>query len=128
MILHARDLRLGNLVSENDINGNVQFIRINLRYLELLEDEPGLFDPILLTMELLKNCEFEDVSNGIGLKLFEGYAFIKYLNKFPLILEIDGRKLPLHEVQYLHQLQNIYFALTGMELLFSDLKNVNRKN
>lgn len=74
-------------------------------------------NPIPLTLEWLERMGFKKVPNGVGLLVLEGYVEISSLfTGFPLTLGIDGSRMPLHQVKYVHQLQNLYFALTGEDL------------
>ena len=75
--------------------------------------------PIPLNPEILEKCGFEKCKNGIELICFNECNNIIIASLFtglPLTLEIDGTRFPLYHIKYLHQLQNLYFALTGKEL------------
>jgi len=80
----------------------------------------GKIEPIRLTEEWLLKFGFADNKYN-GLELFlsneEKYYSIRYMfNSFPLVLDTDGNRFPLRNIQHVHQLQNLYFALTGSEL------------
>jgi hypothetical protein len=71
-------------------------------------------NPIPLTSEILEKC---------GFKLRDGY-----LKNYPLysITSQNGKEqiqitgyMSLPQIKYLHQLQNLYFALTGKELIIN---------
>ena len=72
--------------------------------------------PILLTPEILVKCGFEkgretcylriESDYGCEINMFEGKTFLQ---------DVDGGNIGV-EIKYLHQLQNLYFALTGEEL------------
>ena len=76
-------------------------------------------NPIKLTEEILLKCGFEKVKNKIDifekkrLRLFIGSRgqFLAYL-----IEEDTTSAHYINSYEYLHQLQNLYFALTGEEL------------
>lgn len=79
-------------------------------------------DPIPLTEELLRNCGFEKKHYG-GNVDFERWwhknltsigTFRKPFNEQCLYDD----KTRTVQIKYLHQLQNLYFALTGEELSF----------
>lgn len=115
------EIRIGNLAMSQDGNvlscmgitahnhehRGVFWYGDELGFYESIED----MKPIPLTEEWLVKFGFE---NG-ELLVFEGYVLFK---KFPdiITLEIDGNRMPLHGFKYVHQLQNLYFALTGEEL------------
>lgn len=71
------------------------------------------FEPIPLTPEILQKCGFKknNVRNGY------------YHSKLELSVYFDDKKLSIlsferYEKLYLHELQNLVFALTGEELIF----------
>lgn len=68
-----------------------------------------IFEPIHLTEEWLLKFGFRS-NNGYPLKLLCGYIKIRNGVWF-----FKYNKLDI-ELQYVHQLQNLYFALTGNEL------------
>jgi len=65
-------------------------------------DREDQIDPIPLTMEILEKCGFSGAWTTIN----------------GLDGNLMGVKLPEleYEIKYVHQLQNLYFALTGNEL------------
>jgi hypothetical protein len=75
------------------------------------------FNPIPLTEEILLKCGFEHITEGL-----------RYADKNHLIVNGDKDWLFMPfctndidcyiPIKYLHQLQNLYFALTGEELEF----------
>ena len=112
-MIKPNELRIGNYFFDED--GNEK--QIGYSDLVSLELTVLHFNPIPLTPEILERCGFEKGNDNLSLKVFEGYvSILLILNTFPLVLEIDGSRMPLHRVKYLHQLQNLYFSLTGEEL------------
>jgi len=117
--MKASELRIGNLVMDGkDIE------QVNARMIDMLVKIEADFDPIPLTEEWLlklgfKQCGYEMLSwkhetllpsfnlDGINWADFDepDYQFLNY-KVADEILRID----------YVHQLQNLYFALTGEEL------------
>jgi hypothetical protein len=97
----------------------------------LFEGEmPSFYDhecePIPLTPEILERCGFEEIYKsdftirfdyklngkiGAGWNLINGHFHVRYI----------GEKFT--HVKHLHQLQNLYFALTGRELEIKELQN-----
>lgn len=83
--------------------------------------------PVPLTPEILEKCGFEKFQYGDSTAL-EGYVtngriiikgFLTPDNYFNLL----GYKQDHSIIQYLHQLQNLYFALAGEELQVRELVN-----
>jgi hypothetical protein len=117
--MKASELRIGNLVMDGkDIE------QVNARMIDMLVKIEADFEPIPLTEEWLlklgfKQCGYEMLSwkhetllpsfdlDGINWADFDepDYQFLNY-KVADEILRID----------YVHQLQNLYFALTGEEL------------
>lgn len=114
--MKANELRIGNLV-RNNMNGEI------LKPCDVLCDgintdnyeglNYGFIEPIPLNEEWLLKFGFEIVNGWDDYKGykkdeveietdFNNQEFSNYINK---------------KVQYVHQLQNLYFALTGIELL-----------
>lgn len=78
------------------------------------------FEPIPLTEEWLLKMGFEDVN----FKGTYGFQFLdmclsiyKSYGVWRIVFEKADRML---KIKYVHQLQNLYFALTGQELTLSD--------
>jgi len=119
--MQANELRIGNLLM--DVSGHVGYVtQINEDKTVKIRTNEGvlitwmradLFQPIPLTEEILLKCGFEyDELN---------YFYSLYYNNFKLEFHFDEQyEFWLNdismEVKYLHQLQNLYFALTGKEL------------
>jgi hypothetical protein len=74
------------------------------------------FEPIPLTPEILEKCGF-DKGMGIDHK-FQGLRLRLWKNNDWILLNTNGCDLypRMPTIKYLHQLQNLYFALTGKEL------------
>jgi hypothetical protein len=109
--MKANELRVGNWI-----------IGCNGKYLQICEDgmeilmgarNYGDFDLIPLTHEILKKAGFVSFEDGwYGLTPFrKGYMWT--WNIYDRHLQWNGNIVPC---QYLHQLQNLYYALTGEEL------------
>jgi len=117
--MKASELRIGNLVMDGK-----EIEQVNARMIDMLVKIEADFDPIPLTEEWLlklgfKQCGYEMLSwkhetllpsfnlDGINWADFDepDYQFLNY-KVADEILRID----------YVHQLQNLYFVLTGEEL------------
>lgn len=102
-MMNANELRLGNFVLEE--SKRVQLSEDDLEVLFAARNYAD-YEPIPLTPEILEKCGFEKGEKGFW---FTGG--IEY-NLEKNLLEGFGYCL----IEYLHQLQNLYFALTGEEL------------
>jgi hypothetical protein len=117
-MLNAQELRLGNWVQETNSKGKTFYAKMNIDFLETLLVEPDIFDPIPLTPEILERCgfvkheKFDFYKNYIALsEKFQNNWVVAEFNR------IDGQGHLLRvSFSSLHQLQNLYFSLTGQEL------------
>lgn len=112
-MIKASELRIGNWLTLEYLNGkkrNVQIIEIGIK------DDFLNFEPIPLTPEILEACGFE--REGITSLSLDGFPL--YLKIIENSVECWGfhyvGKLIKIPCQHLHQLQNLFFALTGEEL------------
>lgn len=141
--MNAQELRLGNLVW-NDVQKIPVAVDMKILNEQYYFDKGApnyhSWEPIPLTYDWLVKAGFElrrkSVSLNVGGELFE-YAEItvkdlgEYSKRNFIIWHkkntgwtIDGvvRNIELsHFIQNVHQLQNLYFALTGQEIEFKEL-------
>jgi len=115
--MKASELRIGNWVCDIYQEEEFQLDIVDMCDMDINGDLYRV-DPIPLTEEwLLKFCVRQDVKNFL-FKVLDGYNWVEerngeylwFINRFNFHL-----KAPL---KYVHQLQNLYFALTGEELTF----------
>ena len=113
--LQSKDLRIGNLVYDAAENIH-QITSINGVDLGLLgcSIELRFAKPILLTEEWLLKLGFKKD------KVDETYYNGNFQIMLPYFFQYKTSLIDHIIVKYVHQLQNIYFALTGEEL---ELKN-----
>jgi len=122
--MDAKDLRIGNLVNYSDQFGIWQDSIRELRSdYAMLTNHGAQFDynglkPILLTDEWLLKFGFERLNNA-----YQAPGKKSYLNPgFSLWNPVGESEFTLNDTvlcpktEYVHQLQNLYFALTGTEL------------
>lgn len=115
-MIQAEQLRIGNLII-NPIQG---IIKVNTTIMSRVNNlnslikqglltKEDIFKPIPLTEDILLKCGFED----------RGHYFVIY-GKIALEVFEKGFTLCNHEykpfIMYLHELQNLYYALTKQEL------------
>jgi len=116
----ANELRIGNWVSYGDNKfKKVDFgvlIEIHQQSLATHNDYGIRIQPIPLTSEILEKCGFIkndiDVYSTIEINDFE---IQENENVFRFSVN-DGEYNLGKEIKFVHQLQNLYFALTGEEL------------
>ena len=75
-------------------------------------------EPIELSGEIMLKFGFIEFFHGI----YSTWAFEEFSNNFSVDQDSDGFNFQIYggwlELNYVHQLQNLYFALTGEELKF----------
>lgn len=113
--MNANELRIGNFLTHIKSGKYIQFK--SFEGLHNVYMNPEVYAPIPLTEEILLKCEFED-------EMLE-WSIIRDVNEISFAGEFDGENfeftagegIPLsRKIKYLHELQNLYFALTGKEL------------
>ena len=111
-MIQANELRIGNLVEYNGEVVNIVGITeehpfINMITIDYLEYEE--IRPIPLTKEIFKSIENQLVKKGFSYSFYDGKITL-YLSD---VLELKS--------EYLHLLQNLYFALTNTELTYENI-------
>jgi hypothetical protein len=117
-MINANELRIGDIILYDEDNLYCKVLTIDTLgmtvdfmkngEIEWLEYEN--FSPIPLAPEILEKCDwngYKEFYINSDFKI-EGNGGIWYCGDFTGIV-----------VKYLHQLQNLYFALTGQELKFN---------
>jgi hypothetical protein len=110
--IKANELRLGNItkygvIMPNDI--------LNIYQMAQADVNPVEYEPIQLTEEWLIKFGFEN--NGQGIYDLKGW--LPYLRKRKNNYQVYN--VADCFIEYVHELQNLYFALTGEELVIRDL-------
>lgn len=129
MSVDAKELRIGNFIFDKDkelIYPNEGIREVSALDKEICfhvrRDENGVsysgntydrIDPIPLTIEILEKCGFELESHDYKWFLlidcpFKIFYDLEQVCYDSLLLDV--------RIPYLHQLQNLYFALTGTEI------------
>jgi hypothetical protein len=126
--MEANELRIGNYIYRLGVKSIVKSVTKgseNVDYVQLINSDvltTNQVDPIPLTTEWLLNFGFEHRKCGIcGQDQWAGFDFyIKDWLTFRGNLEKDNRLIlaPYFDCQifYVHELQNLYFALTSEKL------------
>lgn len=124
-MINASELRIGNYLERMD--GSI--FQVNCDDFSLIEKTPIKPYPIPLTEEWLLNFGFSKHTKrwslSVGGELFD-YHILDVQNEFPPLWHCKNEGYTIsgqvrntrqsHFVKYVHQLQNLYFALTGTEL------------
>lgn len=128
-MINASELRLGNYLMQKVFTRIITTPCTFEHFERLKKGEEDLF-PVVLKAELLEKCgfienksypllpgarEFRLVLPVIGNNQNEFFAYIK--NNKECFARATANGLPVsNNIYYLHQLQNLYFALTGNEI------------
>jgi len=107
--MKANELRIGNLFVDKKTKTIINIIGLTEQYITFSGHFKNDWQakPIPLTEEWLLKFGFKNLSIG----LFE----LIHNNVIGYRLSIEGQ-YGYEEIKYIHQLQNLYFALTGEEL------------
>lgn len=111
-MIQPNELRIGNWVKDKRDNKQYQFVRINPEFWDAT-----FFEPIPLTPEVLEKCGLKDVWIKNSWMIVED---VSDGETFGWAMKVRNasytREIEFAYFKYLHQLQNLYFALTGEEL------------
>ena len=117
-MIQANELRVGNLLNYDTAEGDVVTATIGWQYIQWATEDPKGFNlvhsPIPLTEKWLIKFGFkDDKANGfskdsIHLEYIEQVGYVFFING-----DVKGASIT---IEYVHQLQNLYFALRGQEL------------
>jgi len=111
MTLTANELRIGNLVYYCD---EVAIVDVNS--IKLVTINHKGFSPIPLTEEWLVKLGFEKYGNGLN-AIFHIKTIEFISHPFNDVFYMRNSPCTVH-IKSIHQLQNLYFALTGKELIY----------
>ena len=112
--MKASELRIGNIVKQ----GIIELIVSSLIQVRDTIYESEVIEPIPLTEEWLLKFGFESMYSNYIVKAGDYYNSIKqdcgkWIYSYD---ESDAGCYELKEIKYVHQLQNLYFALNDKEL------------
>lgn len=111
-MINVLELRVGNLFV--DSGGNIR--TVEARDFVKIQISPHYYSPILLTEKWLQKLGFEPWQGFDGLYRKGNFPTITILSESGSF-KLQGFARWRKEVKYVHQLQNLYFALTEEELL-----------
>lgn len=133
-MIQANELRMGILIEKDNVmykflsleQNHASTSQYRMYFVETLDGKLGKyysshFKPIPLTPEILEKCGFEitgqtEHPNNIWTKYGEESKF--ELEQIIHFFLYDNKCFGT-QVNYLHQLQNLYFALAGEELIYT---------
>ena len=119
-------LRIGNYI---EYNGEIIKLDGSLLCCYIQNELEFPLNPIPLTEEILLKFGFEKDENEIfHIDLFTHYLELMYSMDcyYPIYIEKaqmsseNEQRIGLNNLEFVHQLQNLYFALTGEELTFKN--------
>jgi len=124
-MIKANELRVGNWIASQYKEGPFKVTGGLIAAMDDGMDEYSV-EGVPLTPEILEKAGFEDMKDGdfcisihLGLQLFLSIypdgAYPSFV-KLPEFSGCDHQVICVTLIYYLHQLQNLYFALTGEEL------------
>ena len=114
------ELRIGNWVSYGEhprqitmLSATTQKVGIDA-IISLLE----VIEPIPLTFEILEKCGFVKDETKVGDWVNGNYRLRERVGAYSLYRDYENEDIADYfaDVKLIHQLQNLYFALTGEEL------------
>lgn len=120
-IMQARDFRQGNIVIFSGKWQRIESIGKDSIVLNGQPCRPSDVEPIVLDGALLVRCGFEAYCDLFGYPLKRYFPFLlkkKNVGRGYSLL-YDYRAVTGLDFLYLHQLQNLFFAFTGIELHLS---------
>ncbi len=123
-MIKATEFRIGNLIHyqiKETKGWNVVAVNASdFPFLQLAEKNDSIevhYKPIPLTMELLEEVGFKrPVINGEPIPFYKTSRYTIF-EIFPTVFEFTiDRAILFKKMEYLHQLQNVYYFLVGEEL------------
>lgn len=114
-MIDARELRIGNIVESYGTNGAPSHwveLSVKAMHIQTCDSSPELFRPIPITEEWLVKFGFRSINNVwqlFPIELMDGPNGYEFFHR-----ALGGGKFKT--ITYVHQLQNLYFALTDSEL------------
>ena len=124
-MIKANELRVGNVVLKHRFFLGERWTWGRISHEDIYSIACGNdkdYKPIPLTEEWLLKLGFSSNKHGY---VFNMFRIKKYVTGFfygyiPIFLDDIDEDIDDVEIKYVHQLQNLYFALTGEELKLKD--------
>lgn len=126
--MKPEELRISNLVHVPKTNQNIPVTIIN-KHVGVCVNDGFVWlgfeeiKPIELTEEWLLKFGFDQTTpdKWFALNICNDWTFL-FWNNNVLELSVNRHGVVLSKIEYVHQLQNLYFALTGEELTVKEEK------
>jgi hypothetical protein len=121
--MKASELRIGNfvksidieyVVSQIDVHGNIKGVEGDTSF-----NLDKTTEPIPLTSEWLLKFGFKEYK---GYYIEKEYGIISFYFNHLDELTCEVYDWTFRNIKYVHQLQNLYFGLTGEELIIKEVK------
>jgi hypothetical protein len=119
--MKANELRIGNFLLKN--NMVIECDSYSISSIENYENRAKEYEPILLTEGWLEKFGFYDdieYDDYLEMKIknddWDRILTVKKFDNHFMVGNRFGEWVVLGQCKYIHQLQNLYFALTGKEL------------
>ena len=114
-MISKNELRIGNwaqvLGVYKDSFLKAGIVQVDAELILLVEQSKVGLLPIPLTPEILEKCGFKGDKMSLGLLTIK--VMQNWVNVYDEFIHASGVSFPC---EHLHQLQNLYYALTGEEL------------
>jgi hypothetical protein len=116
-MIQAKELRIGNYAI-ND--GDDSIMCITAQDIFTLSKDEDWLNPIPLTHEILLNCGFEKINSyWVNKRNIDCHiVLIDALTRYMVSVTGPFGMVTLKSINSVHQLQNLYYALSGEELIY----------
>jgi hypothetical protein len=133
-MIQLSELRTGNILNYDTAEGDILPTKIDWQDLKWLDEDARGFNlvhtPIPISEDILVKCGFEEIYKsqftlrfdyepntkfGAGWNLVNGHFHVRYIRE------------QFTHIKFLHQLQNLYYALTGTDLIIQSLERGEEK-
>ncbi len=112
--MKAEELRIGNIIKT--VGGRLPYWEVTFADFEPISENPENYQPIPLTEEWLLKFGFEKRKDDSEYYAFNGFYLDSDYIPFTMCNSSGIWDCYAIKQVYVHQLQNLYFALTGEEL------------
>ena len=114
--MKVNELRIGNFIAYEPTIDDWEEIYVKPGTIIQCEISPDSFEPIPLTEKWLIDFSFKGRldfkwNNNVGIQIIDGKYYFAFKDLSNVLFH------SVIECKYVHQLQNLYFALTGEELI-----------
>jgi hypothetical protein len=118
-MIQPNELRIGNYVNSRKGYTKVVGVLCDMIETETHSDILDNFDPIPITPDILERLGFECKHNYWTYKDSDyGIIFNNECVELCTMIACIIHSIPHIQIDYVHQLQNLYHSLTGIELTF----------